>query len=335
MQVLGALVAAWMLTWVVLRRARALQLIDLPNERSSHSLPTPRGGGLAIVIVCTALLLYHALAGPGSATVPLAIAAGGVVIAVVGFIDDRRGLSASLRFGVQALVALGVILALGGVPDEVASALPALAGPLGTALCVVVVLWFLNLFNFMDGIDGIAAAQSIYMTGAAAFLGALAGSAPASQALLVGVAAASAGFLAWNWAPARIFMGDVGSAFLGYLLPVMALWISTDSAVGAWTFIVLGSLFIGDASATLARRSLQGHRWSDAHRSHVYQRLSRRWSSHAKVTAAYTLANLVVVLPLAWVTLRYPQLAAPTAMGTTVISIAVFWLLGAGRPDDL
>jgi Fuc2NAc and GlcNAc transferase len=333
-------VAAWLLTALVLRRAESLRLIDLPNARSSHSRPTPRGGGLSIVVVVLALLLWQAVlgsrgsGGAGAALAPLALAVGGATMAAVGFIDDLRGLSATLRFALQGVAALGTVLALGGVPDEVVAALPALAGPPGVVLCVVVLLWFLNLFNFMDGIDGIAATQCIFMSGSAALLGALAGAEPRVVVTMAAIAASAAGFLAWNWAPARIFMGDVGSVFLGYLLPAAALWLSSVSAVGVWTFIVLGALFIGDASATLARRSLRRRPWSEAHRSHLYQQLARRLGGHARVTTGYAIVNVGVVLPLAWATVRFADHAAAIAVATTLASIGAFWVAGAGREPD-
>jgi Fuc2NAc and GlcNAc transferase len=331
---------AWLLTALVIRRAGSMRLIDLPNARSSHSRPTPRGGGLSIVIVVLVMLLWQAVAGglgpdvPAPRLAPLVLALGGAAMAIVGFIDDLRGLSARLRFGLQGMAALGTVLVLGGVPDEVAAALPALAGAAGIALCVVVVLWFLNLFNFMDGIDGIAAAQCIFMSGAGALLGARSGADPRVVLLMTTMAAAAAGFLAWNRAPARIFMGDVGSAFLGYLLPCSALWLSTGSGAGVWTFIVLGTLFIGDASATLARRSLRRRPWSEAHRSHVYQQLARRSGSHGRVTAGYSLVNLLLVLPIAGATVRWADQSAAIAVATTLVSIGAFWLAGAGREHD-
>jgi Fuc2NAc and GlcNAc transferase len=321
------------ITLWVLRRAKSLQLLDLPNDRSSHTLPTPRGGGLAIAVTVLALLSMAAVSLGSGAPVLLSIVAGGVVIAVVGLVDDRWGLSARLRFLLQFVVALSVVLVLGGAPDEVLAVLPWAAGVAGTGLCVLVVLWFLNLFNFMDGIDGIAACQSIFMCAAAALLGSVYGSGADSVVILCGIGAASAGFLVWNWAPARIFMGDVGSAFLGFLLPVLAIWMSENSPVGVWTFVVLGTLFIGDSSATLMRRTLNGEKWHEAHRSHVYQRLSRRFRSHARVTLGFAAANLLLVLPLAWMTLAFPGKAALIAIATTVTSIAVFWSFGAGQRD--
>lgn len=324
-----SLVATWVLTGWVLRCAHVLRLIDLPNVRSSHTLPTPRGGGLAIAIVCTVLLLLREFASESIDNGLLGIAVGGVLVAVLGFLDDRYSLSAKWRFVVQAAVVVVVVVALGGLPDEARRVLPWITTGSGVVLCAVVVLWFLNLFNFMDGIDGIAASQGVFMAGGAALLAGLHGATTVDVTLLGGIAASSLGFLIWNRPPARIFMGDVGSAYLGYLLPMLGIWLSRESVVNVWSFIVLGTLFIGDASATLLRRSLSGYRWHEAHRSHVYQRLARRFG-HARITLAYALVNVALVLPLAWMTARETRYSAAVASVTTVASLVVFWRLGAG-----
>ena len=331
--VLLCLLLAWALTGWVLRRAHSLRLIDRPNERSSHTVPTPRGGGLAIAIVCTALL---GLLGSASGRLDiglLAIAVGGAAVAMLGFLDDRHGLSAGMRLAVQATAVTMVVLVLGGAPDEVVAAMPWMRAWPGVVLCIVVVLWFLNLFNFMDGIDGIAAGQAVFMAVGAAVLMHLGGAAAANVTLLWGIAAAVSGFLIWNRPPARIFMGDVGSAYLGSLLPTVAIWLSRDASMQVWSFVVLGTLFIGDASATLLRRTLTGRRWNEAHRSHVYQRLARQ-SGHARVTFGYALVNVFVVFPLAWLAASKDGYAPIIAFVTTLLSIVAFWRLGAGRGDS-
>lgn len=328
-----ALLASWLITGWVLRRAHALQLIDVPNERSSHSRPTPRGGGVAIATVCSAVLTLGWIAEWRTSGLA-AVAIGGALIAVLGFLDDRFGLSARLRFLIQIMVVGGTGWLLGGLPDEVGHAIPWISGVIGLALLVLVVVWFLNLFNFMDGIDGIAAGQAAFMAGGAAWLLFLAGADPAHVWLLAAIAAASLGFLIWNRPPARIFMGDVGSAYLGYLLPMLAVWLSREAPISAWAFIVLGALFVGDASATLMRRTIDGHRWHEAHRSHVYQRLARRFG-HARVTAGFALVNVLVILPLAWVTAHQPQFSAAIAATTTIVTVVAFWRLGAGRKDEV
>lgn len=327
-----SVLAAWILTGWVLRRAHALQLIDRPNERSSHSSPTPRGGGLAIAIVCTTLLVLRGLSPDRIDLGVLAIAVGGTVIATLGFLDDRYRLSARLRFAVQTAVVAAVVGALGGMPDEVVAAIPWTGNWAGIGLCVVVVLWFLNLFNFMDGIDGIAASQGVFMATGAAVLAGFGDAAAMDVTILGGVAAAALGFLIWNRPPARIFMGDVGSAYLGYLLPMLAIWISREFPIDVWGFVVLGALFIGDASATLLRRTLSGHRWHEAHRSHVYQRLARRFG-HARVTLGYGLANVLVVFPLAWLATLQAQQGAVVALVTILVATGAFWRLGAGRNE--
>jgi Fuc2NAc and GlcNAc transferase len=327
-----SVIAAWALTGLVLRLAHALQLIDRPNDRSSHSSPTPRGGGLAIAIVCTTLLGLRGLSPVRIELGLLAIAVGGTVIATLGFLDDRYGLSARLRLAVQTGVVAAVVVALGGMPDEVVASMPWMGTWAGVGLCVVAVLWFLNLFNFMDGIDGIAASQGVFMATGAAVLAGFGGAAARDVTLLCCVAAAALGFLIWNRPPARIFMGDVGSAYLGYLLPMLGIWISREFPIDVWGFVVLGSLFIGDASATLLRRTLSGRRWHEAHRSHVYQRLARRFG-HGRVTLGYGLANVLVVFPVAWLAMLQARQGAVVALVAILVATVAFWRLGAGRND--
>jgi Fuc2NAc and GlcNAc transferase len=247
-----AFALSWVLTWWVRRVALARGLLDQPNDRSSHSIPTPRVGGIAIVIAASAGMLL--LLGAGQLDLKLAIAliGGGSAIAAVGFMDDRRRLSARVRFAVHVVAALWALMWLGGLPPlRIGGHITAL-GPAGYALGVLAIVWVLNLFNFMDGIDGIAASEAIFIV-CGATLAAAATGATTGAALVLG--AASGGFLLWNWPPAKIFMGDVGSAYLGYLIGVLAVAATRDDAAAVWIWLTLGGVFFVDATATLIRRT--------------------------------------------------------------------------------
>lgn len=281
-------------------------ILDRPNDRSSHKRPTVRGGGIGFitVILVGGLLLAgwrHDLSLAGI----LAAAAG---IATISLMDDRRPVPASLRFGCHlgaALIALIFLapwpLRLGVSPD--AWTLPAwLAWPLA-------LLWIVghtNAFNFMDGINGIAAGQAGITASAMALLAAgaplTAAGTPGLLAALVGGAAA--GFLPHNFPKARMFMGDVGSAPLGFLLALLVLAIAHER--GAWLLLPLGLLhanFVLDTAITLVRRVLRGEAWHQAHREHFYQRLIRAGRSHTLVTTSeMALQTIVVVLMLLWPT---------------------------------
>jgi len=320
------------LTLLVLRRARASGLVDVPNTRSSHRRPTPTGGGIAIVVAATTGLAALGLMALLDAQL-LAAACGGVIVAAAGLIDDRRRLSARARLTVHVLAAVWALTLLGGVHALQIGHSLWMPRAFGYVLGALAVIWSINLFNFMDGIDGIAAAQSIFMTCAAALLGALAGTGePLVTANLV-FAAACAGFVLWNWPPARIFMGDVGSGYIGYMLAVLALAEARTSALAPWIWLTLGGVFFVDATVTLTRRFLRGERVYEAHRSHAYQTLARRWHSHGRTTLGVTLVNLLWLLPCAWLESRRPQdAAAITVAALAPLAIAALGV-GAGHRE--
>jgi Fuc2NAc and GlcNAc transferase len=320
------------LTLAVLRRARANGLVDVPNQRSSHAVPTPTGGGLGIAVTATAGFLALALLGELDWQL-FAAAAGGVAVAAAGFVDDRRRLSPRSRLIIHGVASVWALAWLGGPHALRLGAAVVTLPVLGYVLGVLAVMWTINLFNFMDGIDGIAAAQAIFMTCAAALLGALCGFAtPQIPAELV-LAAACAGFAIWNWPPARIFMGDVGSGYTGYLLAILALAAARTSDVALAVWLTLGAVFFVDATVTLTRRFLRRERVYEAHRSHAYQWLARRWGSHRRVTLAVTLVNVGWLLPCAWVEARHPRQAAlVTGLALAPVIVLAIWA-GAGRSE--
>ena len=262
-------------TWLARRYALRRQLIDQPGERRSHAVATPRGGGIAIV--ASALLAFgwlawtHAL--PGSTAALLA--AGLVLVAGIGWLDDHRPLSPWLRLGVHAVSGLmvGFSIWLHGHSLE--------AAVLGFALTVVLV----NVWNFMDGIDGLAASQALLVVAGWAWL-----AWPQPWAwMLIAIAAACLGFLPFNLSPARIFLGDVGSGSLGYLLAVGLSWLPADAVRWPWLAWLPLSAFLVDAALTLASRMFRRERWWRPHVQHAYQRWVGRLGRHAPVTAAYAL----------------------------------------------
>jgi len=298
------LVSCW-LTGALRHYALRTQLLDLPNARSSHSQPTPRGGGLAIVVSFTLALLVAWWLGGVASKFAAAAGVGGLLIAAVGFLDDRHNLPARWRFLVH-LVAAGLALWwLDGFPSLPLFDLELSFGWFGIPLGMLCIVWLLNLYNFMDGIDGIAGVEAVTVAAGAGLLLWLHGDA-AMAGVLVLLAAAVLGFLAWNWPPARIFMGDVGSAYLGFVLGVMALATSADGLLNLWVWLILLAVFIADATLTLLRRLLRGERWYEAHRTHAYQHASRRFGSHRKVTLAVGALNVLWLLPLAGAACIFP-----------------------------
>jgi len=287
-----------LLTALLRRYALARNLLDRPNERSSHSVPTPRGGGAAIALtfcVCIAALLALGQVSPAAAW---AVLGAGAWVALIGFFDDHIHIAARWRLLAHFLAAAWALSWLGGMPTVLWLGAPLDLGWVGDILAVVLLVWLLNLYNFMDGIDGIAAVEAITVAlGGAALWWIAAGSSDAIVPVVV--AAAAAGFLVWNFPPARIFMGDVGSGFLGLTFGVLAVWSGMQAGQLFWCWIILLAVFVVDATVTLVRRVMRGEPFYEAHRSHAYQYASRRHGEHRVVTLAVGAINLLWLLPIA------------------------------------
>jgi len=327
-----SLAISWLLVGGVRRLAVRVGVLDVPNERSSHLVPTPRGGGIVIVLMTIAAAMLNAKSSGGFGTSVLTWFLGGGLIAAIGFIDDRRGLDARVRLFAQFVSAAILLVAFGGPPDVPVGAGTVSLGAGGWLIAVPAVVWSVNLFNFMDGVDGLAASQAIFVFGGAIAVAHGGGMQGQTLPFLV-LAAASAGFLVWNYAPAKIFMGDVGSGFLGYAVAVGALATSGTGAVTVWTWLVLDAAFIADATTTLAARLVSGRQLFQAHRLHAYQRLARRFGSHRAVTALYAAINLLWCLPWAIATTRWPGAGwALTAAALAPLLLAAAGL-GAGTEE--
>ncbi len=278
-------IAGGIITGLVYRYALTHAVLDIPNDRSSHQTPTPRGGGMSIALVGIAAFVASWALGLLSLATMIGLTGGGAAVAVTGWLDDHSPLRAATRALVQVLASAWLLLW--------AVDLPVTPMGVGTGLFLVVVLvWCVNLFNFMDGIDGIAGGQGAVAAAAGALLLYQAGAA----GLALGAAAlagACLGFLAWNWAPARIFMGDVGSNVLGFWFGALAVLSQQTGGPPLWLWMVLGGCFVADATITLVRRVVRGERWYDAHRTHAYQRAVQSGFSHRQVSGATILLTLI------------------------------------------
>lgn len=324
-----AAVASFVTAWLVMRRAGRLGLVQAPNARSSHTMPTPSGGGVGIATGGTIAGLLCALLLPFLG-VPVIMAS--VLIAFIGYYDDRRPLSARWRLGAQvllmgavvAVLPLEVLVGLTGLPESVVMILVTLAGA----------LW-INLYNFMDGIDGLAASEAIFLLLGAALVALAFEPAVLDDPRLwwmVGLAAACLGFLALNWPPARLFMGDAGSTYLGLMIAFFALTTLTSFWLSLWQWLILAALFLADSLATLGRRIVARERFWEGHKRHAYQALARRFGSHRRVTLLYLAIDVVVLLPLAWLAGRYPGWAPAFALGILAVLVLLALRLGAGAP---
>jgi Fuc2NAc and GlcNAc transferase len=287
------------LTYVVWRYAIARSILDHPNERSSHQQPTPRGGGLAIAFTFQLGVLALAIAGMVAPNIAVALIGGGGIITLIGWQDDRSALPASIRFAAHLGAAIWALAWLGGLDGLQIGSQQIALGFVANVLAVIGIVWWINLYNFMDGIDGIAAGQAVTVACAAAVLMALSG-ATSMLALPILLAGAASGFLIWNWAPARIFMGDAGSGFLGFTFATLALASEQAGALPIAYWVLLSGVFVFDATLTLVRRVAGGERWYAAHRSHAYQRLVASGLSHRRVTSGVLAFNALLFLLMIW-----------------------------------
>lgn len=313
------------LSWVATRavRSHAIRnaMIDVPNQRSSHSIATPRGGGAAIVVVVLLATSLCALLGwlPGRMT--MALGGGGALVAAVGWLDDRHNVSAGIRAFAHLSAAVWAVSCIGGFGGMQLGVLGTIPGWLANFVAVLCIAWMTNLYNFMDGIDGIASAETIVVGITGSILLLLSGAAGLALvcASLVG---ASAGFLIWNRMPARIFMGDVGSGFIGFVLATIAISAQTSVGLPILLWVLLLLVFIADATTTLMRRFIHGEPWHLAHRLHAYQRLVQSGLSHAEVVVRVSLLNVCLGV-LAWITFVRPHWVWLTLLaGLMLVGIA-------------
>lgn len=329
--------ATWILSMLVTRAsilyAKRRQMFDLPGRRRSHEHPTPRGGGMGIVLsVIAALVCMSRFGGSGvDSLASFGLFASIVVVALVGWIDDHHGLHASIRFLAHCLAAL--LLGLPGIalllPDFFQNSAWLLI-LMAIAVAGVSVVWSINLHNFMDGINGLLSMQAIFVFTALALVCAKTGY--LAEAQIIGLfAIAVLGFLPFNFPRARVFMGDVGSGVLGLLVAV-AVGLQIAAMPAALAFgIIACSAFLVDSTATLLSRVFSGRRWYSAHREHLYQWLVRSNFSHVQVTSVYMLWNVIIVAPtLVWLCRSDKIEASEGAVAATwIYALAVLvWVAG-------
>lgn len=318
---------------VVRRYAIRARLVDHPNERSSHSNPTPRGGGLAIVLLGSLAVVSCWLLGLVGTGLTMALVIGGLAVGIVGFLDDRRGLSPAIRFLVHCGAAWFAVSTLETFSGVAMGSILFESGPFGYLLAITALVWLINLFNFMDGIDGIAGSEAAFVFLAAASLTIGLHGLDGAAVCAMMIACACLGFLVWNWPPAKIFMGDVGSGYLGYALGVIGLSSAQSESLPVLVWLILGGVFFIDATLTLLRRLMRGERLYVAHRTHGYQWLSRKWNSHARVTSAVLGVNVLWLLPLAYLSVVVPT-QAPWVTAAALIPITLLChYVGSGRAE--
>lgn len=293
-----AVLLSLFLTGVLRRYALHRSIIDIPNARSSHSVPTPRGGGVAIVLAFLSCLIFMVGADLQPSAQLVAMLGSGALIAVIGFMDDHGHIAARWRLLGHFVASAWVMFWMGGLPALTFFGFSIDLGWFGVGLAAIYLVWMLNLYNFMDGIDGIASLEAIIACLAMSFIYYLTGQHSVIWAPLM-LTMSVAGFLYWNFPPARIFMGDAGSGFLGIVLGALSIQAAWAGSEYFFAWLIMLGVFVVDATFTLIRRLVRGDKVYEAHRSHGYQYASRHFGRHLPVTVGVSLINLLWLFPVA------------------------------------
>jgi len=316
----GTAAASWLATAVIRRALIRRSIFDRPNRRSSHTAPTPRGGGIALlIVVCAAWGAAVAWLGAAPPAYP-AVMVGMILLAVISWLDDLKGgMPVAARLAVQCVAVALALAAFGDGGLIFQGLLPPLLDRLAAGFLW---LWFINLFNFMDGIDGISGVEAISLGGGLMLVAWLAGLAAPHVALPALLAAAAVGFLAWNWQPAKVFLGDVGSVPLGFLLGWLLL---AAAAQGQWlAAAILPLYYLADTTITLARRLVRGETVWRAHRGHFYQRAVSGGDSHARVALKVLACNGALIALAAAATAGFVWPAAIAAIVAVALLLRHF-----------
>lgn len=313
-------------TWVYRRYALRRALLDLPNARSSHTQPTPRGGGIAILVsFCIGLFMFaHAM----MSRAEIGLLSATFLLALISYYDDLGHVAARWRLLAQALA---VVLVLWGLALLFSIAMPHWSVSI---MLVLSLMWLINLYNFMDGINGLAAFTGVIVAGLLGLLLWQQGAPPNIYWPPLLLASASAGFLYWNFPRAIIFMGDIGSCFIGLVFGYIAVTAGLWNSLFYWVALILMGCFIVDASLTLAKRGWRRQRIYEAHREHAYQHLARRWRSHTSVTLLYMAITIGWLFPCA-VLLLAVQTKPVIVLGLAYIPLLIgFIRAGAGSEEQ-
>ena len=325
MPAIVAAIAAAALARVLIAVTTRRAILAIPNERSSHTIPTPTLGGISIAVPVLVWSGYWI----GQDPLTWAVLGGGSLLAVLGMVDDLRDLSARVRFPIQCVAAA---FAVAMVPV----AIPLIVAPISIhpiwmvyGLDFLIVLWMVNLYNFMDGIDGIAAIQCIVYCAGVLLIGHPAAFMAEFLWVLLG---STAGFLAFNYAPARIFMGDVASGLLGLLVAIAALTLDAREQMPLIASLILLAGFWFDATYTLCVRIASGQKFASAHRSHLYQKCAERFG-HGRTTTMFTGYAVVWLMPLSALATAAPQWGLILLVAAVVPLLIAAVRMHAGYPN--
>lgn len=300
------------------------KILDIPNERSSHLIPTPRGGGLAVILVFLLATLWLGINGNIDFNLMIALEGGGLLVAGMGYLDDMYSIKARYRIFMHFIAGMWALYWLNGFAIIDFGTWKFVLSWQGSLIALIGIVWCINLYNFMDGIDGLAGMQGFFISLASClalyYLGA-----HQLGFLLAFLAAALCGFTVWNWPPAKIFLGDVGSGFLGFVFAVIAIYTANQHLLSINFWLIILSVFICDATFTLIYRLLTGQRFYAAHREHAYQRLILLGLSHRQITISIFILNMLILYPLSLATLYWPN-EGFWLMLINTLSLLLIWI---------
>lgn len=290
-------IATATLTYIIRRIALQKSILDIPNQRSLHDKPVPRGGGLAFVLMFyVALIFLYQFHGINLSM--LVAMLGGIPIAIIGYLDDLYSVKSYWRALVHFICAIWALYWLGGVPYLELGTTHFSHPYVSYLLAVFMIVWFVNFYNFMDGSDGLAGMEAVFVAVVAGVVLMNVGSSIAT--VCFALAATVLGFLVWNWPSAKIFMGDIGSGFLGFAFAILMCASNNQTSISIPFWWILIAMFLLDATFTLFNRIRKKEKWYEAHCEHAYQRLVQGGYSHRQVMLGMLVVNVVICLPLAW-----------------------------------
>jgi Fuc2NAc and GlcNAc transferase len=303
------LLLSFTLTYIIKNYYIKNAILEEVNERSSHTVPTPHGGGIAIVITWFVGIGYLYFNNQIESDLFFALLMG-IIISVVSYFDDIYDLSPKVRLLAQGVVAFGGLYFIGGFDSLNLFVFNIDNQIITNVFAFLLIVWFINLYNFLDGINGYAGSEAIFLS--------IAGLLIFGGAHFGVLAVAVLGFLYWNWNKAKIFMGDVGSTLLGYNVAIFTLYYANQEPLNLWIWITLFGLFWFDATLTLLRRKLNGEKLSQAHKKHAYQRLNQSGWSHYKVTNWSIGVNMILFM-IVYVGMQFDMVFVAFAISLTLL----------------
>jgi Fuc2NAc and GlcNAc transferase len=274
-------------------------LLDIPNERSSHRTPKPKGGGISIVgaLIFTIVILFQYEMIASEITISMVI--GLVIVSIVALINDYKNLSPLIRTVIYIISAGFSLYIIDGFESVVINNYSYNLGYIGYCLGILFLVWLTNLYNFMDGTDGFAATQTICVSLFCFYLFYLSNNIPFFIIMLC-LVSTTIGFLFWNWSPAKIFMGDVGSCSIGFFFGLLSIYTENKGIISITVWVILLAPFIADATFTLIKRVVNNEKWYEAHNSHAYQKLHKHGISHSQIASCLFVINVAVIWPIAY-----------------------------------